>query len=87
MHCNTYVHTLGTLLRGPLGYLASAHFTGIDQAQEVSSLHKSTLHSLILTMLLCVRQIIFIAEAAGQAETGFPSTLLRVQPSLKFFDK
>lgn len=36
MHCNAYVNTHGILLRGPLGYLVSAHFTGIDQAQEGS---------------------------------------------------
>lgn len=77
MHCNTYVNTYGTLLRGPLDYLVSAHFTGIDQALEVSLLHNSTSHSLILTVLLSVKQIIFIA-AAAVLEVVFPSTLLCV---------
>lgn len=62
----------------PLGYLVSAHFTGIDGAQEVHSLHKSTLHSLILTMLLSVRQIMLIAAAAALEEIVFFSAFLCV---------
>lgn len=76
MHCNTYVNTHGTLLRGPLGYLVSGHFIGIDRAQEVSPLRQSTLHSLILTMLLSERRIIFIAAASVLEETVFATTLL-----------
>lgn len=78
MHCNTYVNTHGTLLRGPLGYLVSSQFIGIDQAQEVSPLCQSTLHSLILTMLLSGRRIIFIAAASVLEETVFATTLLHV---------
>lgn len=52
MHCNIYVNTHGTLLRGTLGYLVSACFTGIDQSQEDSPLRSSTLHSLILNNAL-----------------------------------
>lgn len=72
MHCNTY----GTLLRGTLGYLLSAHFTGTGQAQEVSPLRKSTLYSLILTTFFSGRRIIARAAIAVLEESVFPGTFL-----------
>lgn len=75
MYCNPYVNAHGILLRDPLG-LVSAHFT--SSGLRKSHLHKTSLYYVILTLLLSVRQITFISEAAVPDEIVFSCTILYI---------